>query len=174
MPGKRLLYPLLFLLLLVVIAYALFATVLRLPGGPLAESESFRAVGARGVGAGETRTFFAPLLRNRSGESVTLQKIEPLRRTPGLQIRGIRIVTRLPAGGATDATGFPPRLGGGLRVRKVDGTEIKGDESVRAAVGVRLTRPGARTIRGFRVEYRYRGLRRSVELKDEITVTSRP
>ena len=174
MPGKRFLLPLLILLLLTVIVYALYATVLRLPGGPLSETANFRAVGARGVSVGETRTFFAPLLRNRSGESVSLEKIEPLRRVPGVEIRGIRVVTKLPPGGAADAAGFPPELGGGINVRRVKDVSIDGGETARAAVGIRLTKPGAKTIRGFRVEYRYRGLRRSVELKDEITLTNRP
>jgi hypothetical protein len=58
-------------------------------------------------------------------------------------------------------------------VRRAEDVEIEGGQTARAAVGVRLTRAGSRTIRGFRVEYRDRGLRRSVELKDEITVSSR-
>ena len=174
---KRLKKLLVLLLIVVVVggvAYALCATVLRVPGGPLEESRRFIAVGERAMAVGQTRTFYVPVLRNDSGRTVKLEKIEPLRRRPGASVVGARIASRLPRGGATDVAGFPPR-GGGSDLERVKDAEIEGGESARVAIGVRLTQRGTQTIRGFRVEYRdLGGIRRSVELKDRITITSRP
>jgi hypothetical protein len=144
MPGKRFLLPLLILLLLTVIVYALYATVLRLPAGrcprPPTSARSARA----GVSGGRDADVLRAALRNRSGESVSLEKIEPLRRVPGVEIRGIRVVTKLPPNGATDAAGFPPKLGGGINVRRVKDVSIDGGETARAAIGIRLTKPAPR------------------------------
>ena len=170
---RRLLKLLVVLIVLVAVAYALFATVLRLPpGGPL-DSGALRSTGRTNVSVGDSVTFLVPVVRNRSGRAVTIEKIEPMDVPRGLRVRGVRLVSRLPGRARTTVNGWPPRLRGGARVRKAKDVRLRGRRSFRPAVGLRAVRPGTHVVRGLRVEFRDRGLRRVAEIEHEYSISAR-
>jgi len=158
-----------------VVLYALFATVLRLSGGPLADS-SGAGLGKSEAKVGEAFTFAQPLLVNDSGRSVTLESIELKNVDDGIEVIDVKMAPPF-AGELTVPDRWPPKFPETSRMQDVDGFEVPSrgggtNGSARVLVGVRLKAKGNHTIEGFTINYRDRGLRRKVEVDATIGLST--
>jgi len=171
---RRLRRALLGLIALAVVAFVLLATAVDVPGGPLDEP-SGGGVGFTRAKVGDVMTFQSPLIRNPTGRTIRLRKVEPEDVDPGLEVVGIRIVPQQ-LDEAVMEPGWPPPKSAG-QVFDVEGFELpsRGTGVVTAPVlliGVRFTQLGRHRLTGFRLHYRDRLLRRSstmtgfIELSD--------